>query len=167
MTEETDPKKSAAKCFESIELDPESYRIGHTKASNLHMNCHMFSFIYCGYFSFCIPFTFFIRTVAEISRIIPQLSSPIILCAQPYDTYWYSSMKRRCNSYQSFVHYVFPYRSSYQINQYFLDCVFFTSFLFCVFEWITENRRHDYLSLWMFLPPFHRIRYSCANIPIF
>lgn len=32
MTAEKDPKKAAAKCFESINLDPESYRIGHTKA---------------------------------------------------------------------------------------------------------------------------------------
>lgn len=32
MTAEKDPKKAAAKCFESIGLDPESYRIGHTKA---------------------------------------------------------------------------------------------------------------------------------------
>lgn len=32
MTAEKDPKKAAAKCFESIALDPESYRIGHTKA---------------------------------------------------------------------------------------------------------------------------------------
>lgn len=33
MQAEKDPKKAAAKCFESIQLDPESYRIGHTKAS--------------------------------------------------------------------------------------------------------------------------------------
>ncbi|CAD7085898.1 unnamed protein product [Hermetia illucens] len=32
MTAEKDPKKAAAKCLESIGLDPESYRIGHTKA---------------------------------------------------------------------------------------------------------------------------------------
>lgn len=32
MTAEKDPKKAAAKCFDSIGLDPESYRIGHTKA---------------------------------------------------------------------------------------------------------------------------------------
>lgn len=34
MTAEKDPKKAAAACFESIALDPENYRIGHTKASN-------------------------------------------------------------------------------------------------------------------------------------
>lgn len=33
MTAEKDPKVSAAKCFDSIGLDPDSYRIGHTKAS--------------------------------------------------------------------------------------------------------------------------------------
>ncbi|XP_020707719.1 myosin heavy chain, muscle isoform X19 [Athalia rosae] len=31
MTAEKDPKIAAAKCFESIGLDPDSYRIGHTK----------------------------------------------------------------------------------------------------------------------------------------
>ena len=33
MTAEKDPKIAAAKCFDSIGLDPDSYRIGHTKAS--------------------------------------------------------------------------------------------------------------------------------------
>lgn len=33
MTQEKDPKVAAAKCLESVQLDPESYRIGHTKAS--------------------------------------------------------------------------------------------------------------------------------------
>lgn len=32
MTSEPEPKDAAAKCLESVELDPESYRIGHTKA---------------------------------------------------------------------------------------------------------------------------------------
>jgi hypothetical protein len=32
MEKEADPKVAAAKCFEEIALDPESYRIGHTKA---------------------------------------------------------------------------------------------------------------------------------------
>lgn len=36
MANEKDPKKAAAHCFNSIELDPENYRIGHTKASNIH-----------------------------------------------------------------------------------------------------------------------------------
>ncbi|XP_077289746.1 myosin heavy chain isoform X34 [Arctopsyche grandis] len=31
MTQEKDPKTAAAKCLESVQLDPESYRIGHTK----------------------------------------------------------------------------------------------------------------------------------------
>lgn len=33
MASTADPKVSAAKCFEEIALDPDSYRIGHTKAS--------------------------------------------------------------------------------------------------------------------------------------
>lgn len=32
MTSEKEPKVAAAKCLESVALDPESYRIGHTKA---------------------------------------------------------------------------------------------------------------------------------------
>lgn len=36
MTAEKDPKKAAAHCFESIALDPENFRIGHTKASAQH-----------------------------------------------------------------------------------------------------------------------------------
>lgn len=31
MQKETDPKVAAAKCLKEVELDPESYRIGHTK----------------------------------------------------------------------------------------------------------------------------------------
>lgn len=34
MTSEKDPKVAAAKCLESVALDPENYRIGHTKASH-------------------------------------------------------------------------------------------------------------------------------------
>lgn len=33
MTEEKDPKVAAKICFDKIGLDPELYRIGHTKAS--------------------------------------------------------------------------------------------------------------------------------------
>jgi len=33
MAAQSDPKIAAAKCFEEIGLDPDSYRIGHTKAS--------------------------------------------------------------------------------------------------------------------------------------
>jgi len=32
MEKEADPKVAAAKCLEEVGLDPESYRIGHTKA---------------------------------------------------------------------------------------------------------------------------------------
>lgn len=47
MTSEKDPKKAAAKCFDSIGLDPESYRIGHTKASKLP-ELLFFFFFFCG-----------------------------------------------------------------------------------------------------------------------
>lgn len=33
MAAESDPKTAAAKCLQEVQLDPESYRIGHTKAS--------------------------------------------------------------------------------------------------------------------------------------
>jgi len=33
MYNEADPKKAASLCFNKIGLDPDSYRIGHTKAS--------------------------------------------------------------------------------------------------------------------------------------
>lgn len=33
MAAHSDPKVAAAKCFEEIALDPDNYRIGHTKAS--------------------------------------------------------------------------------------------------------------------------------------
>lgn len=32
MAAEKEPKVAAAKCLEEVQLDPESYRIGHTKA---------------------------------------------------------------------------------------------------------------------------------------
>lgn len=32
MAAESDPKVAASKCLEEVKLDPESYRIGHTKA---------------------------------------------------------------------------------------------------------------------------------------
>lgn len=35
MAKEKDPKKAAGKCLESVGLDPDMYRIGHTKAGLL------------------------------------------------------------------------------------------------------------------------------------
>lgn len=32
MAAEKDPKEAARKCLEEVELDPDGYRIGHTKA---------------------------------------------------------------------------------------------------------------------------------------
>lgn len=37
MTAEKDQKKSAQKCFDAVGLDPDSYRIGHTKARHLYL----------------------------------------------------------------------------------------------------------------------------------
>lgn len=47
MTAEKDPKKAAAKCFESIALDPESYRIGHTKARICSIFCDKIFGFFC------------------------------------------------------------------------------------------------------------------------
>lgn len=38
MTQEKDEKTAASKCFESIGLDPDMYRCGHTKASILYFS---------------------------------------------------------------------------------------------------------------------------------
>ena len=37
MYAEKEPKNAAAKCFEEIGLDPDSYRIGHTKARKIYL----------------------------------------------------------------------------------------------------------------------------------
>jgi myosin heavy chain 6/7 len=37
MQAEKDPKVSAQKCFDGCGLDPDNYRIGHTKASKIEM----------------------------------------------------------------------------------------------------------------------------------
>lgn len=39
MYQEKEPKVAAQKCFESIGLDPDMYRCGHTKASNFVSSC--------------------------------------------------------------------------------------------------------------------------------
>ena len=52
MTNEKDPKISAKICFDTIELDPELYRIGHTKARKKHL-CE-FQFIEFVYLPGCI-----------------------------------------------------------------------------------------------------------------
>lgn len=37
MAKEKDPKEAARKCLEEVKLDPDSYRVGHTKA-RVHVN---------------------------------------------------------------------------------------------------------------------------------
>lgn len=39
MSAEKDPREAAKKCLEINELDPESYRIGHTKARKYWVLC--------------------------------------------------------------------------------------------------------------------------------
>lgn len=55
MTAEKDQKKAAFKCFESVGLDPDSYRIGHTKARYF---CFWINFI--SFFVFRSSTTFFL-----------------------------------------------------------------------------------------------------------
>lgn len=38
MSAESDPKTAAAKCLETVGLDPDNYRIGHTKACSVLPN---------------------------------------------------------------------------------------------------------------------------------
>lgn len=38
MAAEPDPKEAARKCLEEVGLDPDSYRIGHTKARVYYTN---------------------------------------------------------------------------------------------------------------------------------
>lgn len=40
MANEPDPKKAAQKCFDEVGLDPDMYRIGHTKIQNSVRQCH-------------------------------------------------------------------------------------------------------------------------------
>lgn len=46
MAKEKDPKEAARRCLEEVKLDPETYRIGHTKARILNSSqpmvaCHI------------------------------------------------------------------------------------------------------------------------------
>lgn len=55
MTNEKDQKKAAQKCFDSVGLDPDMYRIGHTKARiffDLYFLCYFCSpKVYCFFLS--------------------------------------------------------------------------------------------------------------------
>jgi myosin heavy chain 6/7 len=46
MHGEKDPKKAAGLCLDAIKLDPESYRLGHTKASIELFVLFKFSFFF-------------------------------------------------------------------------------------------------------------------------
>lgn len=56
MQAEADPKIAASKCLEEVGLDPDSYRIGHTKASR-HKPARPLLF-YCIPLSGVYPFKF-------------------------------------------------------------------------------------------------------------
>jgi hypothetical protein len=45
MFHEKDPKKAAKSCFDKIGLDPELYRIGHTKARKRPPELKTFSYL--------------------------------------------------------------------------------------------------------------------------
>lgn len=63
MTQEPDPKKSAQKCFDSCGLDPDSYRIGHTKASTIYIHQLLIEILFL--FMYCYP----ILTMCTFHRI--------------------------------------------------------------------------------------------------
>lgn len=46
MANEPDPKKAAQKCFDEVGLDPDMYRIGHTKASCISRTKWIFFFAF-------------------------------------------------------------------------------------------------------------------------
>lgn len=61
MTAEKDQKKAAQKCFDEVALDPDMYRIGHTKASEI--------FYYRNDIRFPIVFFSFVHSPNNISLI--------------------------------------------------------------------------------------------------
>lgn len=52
MTQEKDQKKAAQKCFDSVGLDPDLYRIGHTKAR--YFTPVLFSIRFCHFYSLIV-----------------------------------------------------------------------------------------------------------------
>lgn len=54
MTKEKDPKKAAGKCLESVGLDPDMYRIGHTKAGFIFKIFKLFPHLVFEFISFKI-----------------------------------------------------------------------------------------------------------------
>lgn len=57
MTKEKDAKEAARKCLEEVGLDPDSYRVGHTKASRV-LSDYLYFPVY-RHKPFCTVFTFF------------------------------------------------------------------------------------------------------------
>lgn len=74
MAAESDPKKAAARCFEEIGLDPDMYRIGHTKASCKPPNQLNFFLGFTPSFSSIVKYC--IRTVLCPNKISVKLCPP-------------------------------------------------------------------------------------------
>lgn len=70
MTAEPDPKKAGAKCLEAVALDPESYRIGHTR-----VNANTI---------------FFTRVPEPQSKIPKSFSSTTYTSSRPYNYFEWS-----------------------------------------------------------------------------
>lgn len=83
MANEPDPKKAAQKCFDEVGLDPDMYRIGHTKASCISRTKWIFFFAFFSvpllsrrriffFFFFRLPFS----TIISMRRSILFHSIP-------------------------------------------------------------------------------------------
>lgn len=59
MANEPDPKKAAQKCFDEVGLDPDMYRIGHTKASCILERNEFFSLRFSPSLFLVVEFFFF------------------------------------------------------------------------------------------------------------
>lgn len=61
MTNEKDQKKAAQKCFDSVGLDPDLYRIGHTKAR------YFFNLIF---FPFCLLSQCYVQKTLSVNFLL-------------------------------------------------------------------------------------------------
>lgn len=58
MIEAKDPKSAAGACMDSVALDPELYRLGHTKARLIRFFIESRKGVWCSGFQFCFPLKF-------------------------------------------------------------------------------------------------------------
>jgi hypothetical protein len=83
MANEEDPKKAAKACFDSISLDEELYRIGHTKARENSLCDYPYHISY-RFFNDMDPKQFLSQTLAQfnhylVQRMFPECKQPSIL----------------------------------------------------------------------------------------